>query len=132
MFELMFVLGFARALLMDPPVRGCCLFLPHTRPSLTSHTTTLSPTHDSLHAAAPDTLLTAVLKATMERSGVAHSELGDITVGNVQMGGSYAGPARMAQFAAGIPETVPLYCVNRQCSSGLQACADVRLVADFV
>lgn len=32
--------------------------------------------------------------------------LGDICVGNVQLGGAYAGPARMAQFVAGIPETV--------------------------
>jgi acetyl-CoA acyltransferase 1 len=31
----------------------------------------------------------------------------------------------MAQFEAGIPETVPLSVVNRQCSSGLQAFANV-------
>ena len=124
----MFVLGFARAFLIDS--RTLLLIVP------TVYTLALSLTLQPFHlpvirinAAAPDTLLTAVLKATMERSGVDHSELGDITVGNVQMGGSYAGPARMAQFAAGIPETVPLYCVNRQCSSGLQACADVSLVA---
>lgn len=33
--------------------------------------------------------------------------------------------ARMAQLAAGIPHTVPLHVVNRQCSSGLQAVASV-------
>ena len=73
----------------------------------------------------PDDLLAAVLQATMDQTGVSHQELGDITIGNVQMGGSYAGPARMAQFRAGIPETVPLYTINRQCSSGLQAVANV-------
>jgi len=73
----------------------------------------------------PDTLLTGVLKATMERTGVPASVLGDITVGNVQMSGSYAGPARMAQFGAGIGYEVPLSTVNRQCSSGLQAVANI-------
>ena len=32
---------------------------------------------------------------------------------------------RMAQLAAGIPHAVPLSTVNRQCSSGLQAVANV-------
>jgi len=33
--------------------------------------------------------------------------------------------SRIAQLLAGIPHTVPLSCVNRQCSSGLQAFASV-------
>ena len=33
--------------------------------------------------------------------------------------------ARMAMFEAGLPETVPVYAVNRQCASGLQAIASV-------
>jgi len=73
----------------------------------------------------PDTLLTAVLKATMDRTKVDPKLLGDICVGNVQMGGAYAGPARMAMFSAGMPETIPLSAVNRQCSSGLQAVATI-------
>jgi acetyl-CoA acyltransferase 1 len=31
----------------------------------------------------------------------------------------------MAQFLAGIPDTTPLYAIDRLCSSGLQAVADV-------
>lgn len=31
----------------------------------------------------------------------------------------------MASFFAGIPDTVPVHTVNRQCSSGLQAIASV-------
>ena len=73
----------------------------------------------------PDTLLRGVLSATMERTGVKHTDVGDVCVGNVQMAGSYAGPGRMAMFEAGFPETVPMYAVNRQCSSGLQACANI-------
>ena len=54
----------------------------------------------------PDTLLSKVLEAAIAESGVPMDALGDICVGNVQLGGAYAGPARMAQFVAGIPETV--------------------------
>jgi len=73
----------------------------------------------------PDTLLGAVLKASIDETGCPYDAIGDVCVGNVQLGGSYAGPARMAQFVAGFPETVPLRSVNRQCSSGLQAVADI-------
>merc|ERR1719181_305625 len=41
--------------------------------------------------------------------------------------GAYAAPARMAQFRAGFPASVPLHTLNRQCSSGLQAVADVAM-----
>lgn len=51
--------------------------------------------------------------------------MNDVVVGNVQLGGCYAAPARMAQLRAGFPAEVPLYCVNRQCSSGLQAVVNV-------
>ena len=73
----------------------------------------------------PDVLLRAVLKAVVDQTNVPYSVLGDINVGNVQMGGAYAAGARMAAFTAGFPETVPLSTVNRQCSSGLQAVANI-------
>jgi len=73
----------------------------------------------------PDILLTTVLSGVLKQSGVKPELLGDICVGNVQLGGAYAGPARMAMFPAGIPYSVPLSAVNRQCSSGLQAVANV-------
>jgi acetyl-CoA acetyltransferase len=73
----------------------------------------------------PDDLLAAVLAGVVDQSGIAHKEIGDVVVGNVQLGGAYAGPARMAQFRAGYPIDVPINAVNRQCSSGLQACANI-------
>ena len=73
----------------------------------------------------PDDLLLAVLRATAVQSGVAPSEVQDIAVGNVQLSGAYAGPARMSMLRAGFPASVPLYTVNRQCSSGLQAVANI-------
>ena len=68
----------------------------------------------------PDDLLKAVLEGVVNDSGISHSEIGDVVVGNVQLSDAYAGPARMAQLRAGFPVEVPLNTVNRQCSSGLQ------------
>ena len=80
----------------------------------------------------------------VKRAGVDVKEIGDVVIGNCQvtaalgsqqartlclgrfqMSGSYSGPARTAQLRAGFPYDVPIYAVNRQCSSGLQAIASV-------
>jgi acetyl-CoA acyltransferase 1 len=74
----------------------------------------------------PDDLLAPVLKAVVETTGVKVQEVGDIVVGSVLAPGAQrANECRMAAFFAGFPETVPVRTVNRQCSSGLQAVADV-------
>lgn len=74
----------------------------------------------------PDDLLAPVLKALIDKTGVNPNEVGDIVVGTVLAPGSQrASECRMASFYAGFPETVPVRTVNRQCSSGLQAVADV-------
>ncbi|KAF5204756.1 3-ketoacyl-CoA thiolase, partial [Thalictrum thalictroides] len=74
----------------------------------------------------PDELLAPVLKAVVEKTNVNPSEVGDIVVGTVLAPGSQrASECRMAAFYAGFPQTVPVRTVNRQCSSGLQAVADV-------
>jgi acetyl-CoA acyltransferase 1 len=53
--------------------------------------------------------------------GLDPSLIEDISVGNVLPPGGGAGGARMAAFAAGIPNTAAVNTVNRQCSSGLSA-----------
>ncbi|XP_010556945.1 PREDICTED: LOW QUALITY PROTEIN: 3-ketoacyl-CoA thiolase 2, peroxisomal-like [Tarenaya hassleriana] len=74
----------------------------------------------------PDDLLAPVLRALIEKKNVNPAEVGDIVVGTVLAAGSQrASECRMAAFYAGFPETVPVRTVNRQCSSGLQAVADV-------
>uniref|UniRef100_A0A2P2MA26 acetyl-CoA C-acyltransferase n=1 Tax=Rhizophora mucronata TaxID=61149 RepID=A0A2P2MA26_RHIMU len=74
----------------------------------------------------PDDLLATLLKALLEKTNLNPSEVGDIVVGTVLAPGSQrATECRMAAFYAGFPETVPIRTVNRQCSSGLQAVADV-------
>lgn len=69
----------------------------------------------------PDELLSTVMMAVLKDVGLSPSKLGDICVGNVLQPGAGALVVRIAQFLSGIPETVSIYTVNRQCSSGLQA-----------
>ncbi|EOA13339.1 hypothetical protein CARUB_v10026373mg [Capsella rubella] len=74
----------------------------------------------------PDDLLASVLKAVVERTSLDPSEVGDIVVGTVLAPGSQrAMECRVAAYFAGFPDSVPIRTVNRQCSSGLQAVADV-------
>lgn len=73
----------------------------------------------------PDELLSAVLTAVLQDVKLSPTQLGDICVGNVLQPGAGAVMARIAQFLSDIPETVPLSAVNRQCSSGLQAVANI-------
>eukprot|EP00267_Zea_mays_P058164 XP_023158200.1 uncharacterized LOC100274263 isoform X1 [Zea mays] len=71
-------------------------------------------------------LLVPVFKALVDKTKLDPSEVGDIVVGTVLAPGSQrAIECRMAALYAGFPDTVPLKTVNRQCSSGLQAVADV-------
>ncbi|KAJ1099397.1 hypothetical protein NDU88_004498 [Pleurodeles waltl] len=73
----------------------------------------------------PDELLSAVMAAVLKDVNLEAAELGDVCVGNVLQPGAGAFVARVAQFLGGFPESVPVYCVNRQCSSGLQAVINV-------
>jgi len=69
----------------------------------------------------PEELLTAVLRAVYSKVNLDPGLIGDIQVGNVLPPGGGASAARMASLSAGIPDTVPISTVNRQCSSGLTA-----------
>ncbi|KAG1361423.1 putative 3-ketoacyl-CoA thiolase 2, peroxisomal [Cocos nucifera] len=74
----------------------------------------------------PEDLLATVLKGLLDKTKLNPNEVGDIVVGTVLAPGSQrATECRMAAFYSGFPETVPVRTVNRQCSSGLQAVADV-------
>lgn len=73
-----------------------------------------------------DDLVATVLSAIVKRTGINPLEVGDIVVGNVLAPGAQrANECRIGALLAGIPEEVPIRTVNRQCSSGLQAVADV-------
>nr|XP_057941781.1 3-ketoacyl-CoA thiolase, peroxisomal isoform X2 [Doryrhamphus excisus] len=66
----------------------------------------------------PDEMLSAVMTAVLNDVGLSSQLLGDVCVGNVLQPGAGALMARVAHFLSGFPESVPVYTVNRQCSSG--------------
>jgi acetyl-CoA acyltransferase 1 len=70
-------------------------------------------------------LLHGAFKALIQRSGIDPSLIEDIAVGAVLAPGGGATEFRAAALAAGIPVTASCKSLNRQCSSGLQACVDI-------
>ncbi|CCX07864.1 Similar to 3-ketoacyl-CoA thiolase B, peroxisomal; acc. no. P07871 [Pyronema omphalodes CBS 100304] len=73
----------------------------------------------------PEELLAHVLRSTLDKTKIDPTKIDDVTIGVVlsELGGAKAG--RMAQLHAGFPYTTTFNTVNRQCSSGLQAIANV-------
>ncbi|KAG0202909.1 hypothetical protein BGX28_004726 [Mortierella sp. GBA30] len=70
----------------------------------------------------PEDLLAVILKVAAERAKIDPKIVNDIQTGNVlqELGGIKVG--RAAMFTAGFPYTTTYGVLNRQCSSGLQAC----------
>jgi acetyl-CoA acyltransferase 1 len=73
----------------------------------------------------PATLVSTVLEATLKQAQVNPEDIDDICIGNCLLPPSGFPALRMAQITAGIPSSTSLRMVNRQCSSGLQAVADI-------
>ncbi|KAK3179166.1 hypothetical protein K4F52_009355 [Lecanicillium sp. MT-2017a] len=69
-------------------------------------------------------LVYALLQEVKQRSGIDPSLVEDFALGNVN-DGKAAYKLRAAALAAGFPNTAGAYSVNRFCSSGLKATADI-------
>lgn len=75
---------------------------------------------------APEAMLAPVLKDVLKKANDLDPKVvQEICIGNVLQPGAGSTSSRMAQFLAGIPDTTPLYAVDRLCSSGLQAVATI-------
>jgi acetyl-CoA C-acetyltransferase len=64
-----------------------------------------------------------VIKAALERSGVAGDQVDYVIMGHVLQAGAGQIPSRQAAVAGGIPMTVPSLTINKVCLSGLDAIA---------
>ncbi|HMJ15024.1 MAG TPA: acetyl-CoA C-acyltransferase [Polyangiaceae bacterium] len=62
-----------------------------------------------------------VIKAVVERAGLAAEQIEEVFMGNVLSAGIGQAPARQASIFAGIPAQVPTTTVSKVCGSGLQA-----------
>ncbi|KAM0309805.1 hypothetical protein ACHAO8_008722 [Botrytis cinerea] len=70
-------------------------------------------------------LLVGAFKSLIERSKIDPGLVEDIVVGSVLPPGGGATEFRAAALAAGFPVSAAVKSLNRQCSSGLQACVDI-------
>ena len=70
-------------------------------------------------------LVAGTLKGLIDRSKIDPNLVEDICVGTVLAPGGGATEMRAASLVAGFPESTAVRTLNRQCSSGLQACVDV-------
>ncbi|KAK4133622.1 thiolase [Trichocladium antarcticum] len=70
-------------------------------------------------------LMAGALKGIIERSGINPALVEDIVVGTVLAPGGGATEMRAASLVAGFPDSTAVRTLNRQCSSGLQACVDI-------
>src|SRR6266403_4396445 len=61
------------------------------------------------------------IRASLQRAGLEHDEIGTVVMGNVVQAGSKMNPGRQAAINAGLPVSVPAMTVNRVCGSGAQA-----------
>ncbi len=64
-----------------------------------------------------------VIKAALERSGLAGDQVDYVIMGHVLQAGAGQIPSRQAAVAGGIPMTVPSLTINKVCLSGLDAIA---------
>ena len=79
----------------------------------------------------------AVIKALLERSGVAGENVDEVILGQVLTAGVGQNPARQAAIKAGLPNSVPAMTINKVCGSSLKAvmlgaqaikCGDAQIV----
>jgi acetyl-CoA C-acetyltransferase len=64
-----------------------------------------------------------VIESAIERAGIDRADIEEVILGNVLQAGVGMNPARQAAIAAGIPDSVPSFTVNKVCGSGLKAVA---------
>ena len=62
-----------------------------------------------------------VIETAIERAGVDRMVIDEVIMGNVLQAGVGMNPARQAAIAAGIPDSVSSFTVNKVCGSGLKA-----------
>jgi acetyl-CoA C-acetyltransferase len=70
-----------------------------------------------------------VIKALLERTGVAADQIDEVILGQVLTAGVGQNPARQAVIEAGLPNECPAMTINKVCGSGLKA---VQLAAQAI
>ena len=61
------------------------------------------------------------IKESVKRSGVLHSDIGEVILGQVVQAGCGQAPARQATIHSGLPNSVPATTINKVCGSGMKS-----------
>ena len=64
-----------------------------------------------------------VIESAIQRAGIDKGDIEEVILGNVLQAGGGMNAARQSAIAAGIPDAVPSFTVNKVCGSGLKAVA---------
>ncbi|MCF6177951.1 MAG: acetyl-CoA C-acetyltransferase, partial [Geopsychrobacter sp.] len=72
---------------------------------------------------------TTVIKALLDKTGVAPDQIDQFIAGQVIQAGVGQAPARQAMRGAGLPDSIPALTINKVCGSGLKA---IMLAADSI
>jgi acetyl-CoA C-acetyltransferase len=70
-----------------------------------------------------ETLGARAIAESIRRAGVEAADLAEVILGCVIAAGTDVCPARVSALAAGVPEAVPAFTVNKACGSGMKATA---------
>ena len=62
-----------------------------------------------------------VVREALKRGNIRPEQVDEVILGNVVQAGVGQNPARQAALAAGLPDTIAAYTVNKVCGSGLKA-----------
>ncbi|HYV05140.1 MAG TPA: beta-ketoacyl synthase N-terminal-like domain-containing protein, partial [Blastocatellia bacterium] len=63
------------------------------------------------------------IEGALDRAGLDRGDVDEVIMGNVLQAGAGMNTARQSAIAAGIPDSVPSFTVNKVCGSGLKAVA---------
>ena len=91
--------------------------------------TAIGSFNGSLSSLSGPELGAVVIKAALERAGIAGDAVDEVILGNVLQGGMGQNPARQAAVKANLPVEVPAYTINKVCGSGLKT---VNLAAQSI
>src|SRR3546814_9106082 len=69
-----------------------------------------------------------ILKALVERSGIDPERVDDVVFGHGYPSGEAPSIGRWSWLAAGLPQTVPGFQLDRRCGSGLQAIIEAAMM----
>lgn len=78
-----------------------------------------------LRATPPEEMLKVLFEETIKRTGLDPHKIEDVCIGNVLQPGAGALSSRIGALLGGVPVTASVSTANRQCSSGLQAVANI-------